>query len=207
MEIADDFAVNIEQVPHIIFLPGVFLEKKTEEKTFQKVCVNKFLTENKIQFDKIPSYYYSQNTWPNTTNLLCWCCGCKFTTQPYFAGIGTMKISVPRENKEKGFLSFIKSENINKSKNLTEIKVIIPHGNYCSLPCLGYGIYHYVENKWLARELTKKVYLEWTGNELLDIPIAESPYCMKKFTGPNGISENKYHEINRKKLELCIKKI
>lgn len=130
----------------------------------------------------MPLKFTNLKNWPTRSNLLCWYCSLKSTMTP---------VSIPV-----AMSTYKNNENISK----VEMKTI---GIFCSFPCAKSWLdLNYPKNEISSGWADKNNFLRLFFKEIhkfepLSILPAPSPYCMSKFCGQNGISEDQY----RKKIQ------
>jgi hypothetical protein len=118
-----------QTIDGILFLKGVY---KSDCKKLEDIFHDRLLHDAKSetkQYDKIPLIFYSLDTWPKSTNLLCWGCNRSFKSRPWFEpqSIG------PVSTGEVGV--FLTGEEIKKIANKREY-CISAKGNFCSANCV-----------------------------------------------------------------------
>jgi hypothetical protein len=92
--------------------------------------------------------------------------------------------------------------------NEKEVELLRVYGNFCG-PCCAKFYLECVDdpelsNKWQCNELLKELFNIIYGVKS-EIPKAENPKKMRKYCGPNGITEYQYAEINEKKIKNILK--
>ena len=154
--------------------------------------------------EPIPVRYYSQKSWPKSTGLKCWACGCvppeKVWSIPVM--ISKMAMQVRDDIDEIVDPSAIEDDIMLKQQvKSKQVDVKKMHGVFCNVACMGRHIKHsndpIIANKWQCKEFVKDLYLEWEDKRLIDVPVSSNPWEMKKFTGiAEGLTEQQYYDKN-----------
>lgn len=195
------FAFVRPSKPHILFLPNVFLSDcPTETDFLNEVGTYEFQPTTPIveeQYDSIPSRYVTYDTWPKSTNLLCWGCGNKCPGMPWPIITGIVKVRVPRTNP----LEF-DSEYEADTEEKIDVSARCVYGNFCTPWCASRYINQVNDpkiKKWEARKMLADFYAEVTGKKLPDIPEAEDKTIMMQYCGPSGITPQEFRARNEEK--------
>lgn len=174
---------------YILFFPGVFLssiknlgEVSVEQndfpfEKFQGVSIDEIINDNALCdiTESIPSYY-APNNWIECTELRCWSCSEKPRGTPFFIPVF-----------------------------LTNNQQLRTHGVFCNIACAGrYMQYSHdpeITSKWQSKQLMIMLYKEWYKEVLQDVPVADSPTLMSKFSGLRGISASEYLNKSNEKIK------
>lgn len=75
--------------PNVLFIKGVFKRDCVTEDSMERTMIEKIngdltITDVTETYEKLPTIFRSIETWPNSTNILCWHCGLQFTQIPVF---------------------------------------------------------------------------------------------------------------------------
>ena len=152
-------------IPKILFLNGCFLsECDNIEDMFDNNLMseldNKY--ENIVEYDKIPIFFKSMDTWLDKTNLKCWNCDCLFDSIPVFIPVYISK---------------------SESKDIIDGK-ITTHGNFCSFSCSASFLHaSNLNNKWDIQFMLRKLYFIFYGKNIINIAHSPSKYIMKQYGG------------------------
>ncbi len=168
------------------------------------------------EYDIMPEYYSTKETWIYSTNIECSACGRPISGTPF--PIITSKIKLmPVDDLDNVIYSSIMTLNTNITTNTApEVQkntvVRKTHGLFCDILCAGWYLKHsnnykILENLWQCEKLTLELYEEWYGVELIDIPVAEDFYKLKRRQGAYGLTDEEYDKINAEKIKNYIKKI
>ncbi|MEM3062320.1 MAG: hypothetical protein QW303_02055 [Nitrososphaerota archaeon] len=172
---------------HILFLSKVFLSNcPSEESILENIDTSEFI-EPEEQFDSIPAFYTTYESWIKSTNLLCWSCSNKFDGMPWFIPIGLMK------------------QKITKNDKVVEVIARQVYGNFCTPFCACRYINRIEDSrirKWECKNMLIKLYNEITGNNVPDIPEAEDKTIMMQYCGPHGITVQEFRLRNEQKNEI-----
>jgi len=178
--------------------------------------VSKSLKNRNYQREAVPTIYYTQSAWPQTTNLECWSCGCIPPERVWSIPILEFKMTMRTLQKSKYEDEIIDPSSLGDEAVLmehTKIKQIIAkkmHGVFCHVFCMGRHIKFSDDpivqtNKWQFNQYVKELYREWEGKELVEIPISIKPWDMKKFNGkPDGLTEQEYYDKNCELMEMYV---
>jgi hypothetical protein len=160
---------------NILFLRGV---KEDDLKADEAIFDNKFLDNGTsgncgltATYDTIPKQYHDMATWPKNTNLLCWECTCRFSGVPIF---------VPKY--------------IYLAHDQSGRRIMDTEGNFCSFSCAR----SFTDKHYSGQTHDNRVrYLQILAQEFLDRPISFIPpgpdrTIMRKFCGPDGLTEADY---------------
>lgn len=170
------------------------------------------------QLDELPKQFYNLERVPQTTNLACWGCGSCITRRPWQLAISVDRSDVEPGEQEQDFSTskeihldlsdFRKQQQMEITKRARLVRTKKTHGIFCHVWCIGRYLKYPIDvgiNRWQATELTKEMFKEREGKELLQIPVGESPYIMARYCGPSGISEDAYYMMNLNNLVSYIK--
>ena len=155
-----------QTVDGVLFLQGVF---KTDcdkiEDFFHERLLHGSEADAKI-YDRIPLVFTNLETWPRSTNLLCWNCGRTVKSHPWFEpqSIGPAASGAVGE--------FVSSEKLNRSGVTCTNYYINVKGCFCSANCVMRHILTYSRD--LADRINKTsmllfVYEIFTGRAAVDI--------------------------------------
>jgi hypothetical protein len=163
-------------------------------------------------YTEIPKYYTNRKTWPTGTNILCWCCHNRVRGIPWFVPLAWIKkvfvddleienqIYFNTEGKEDEVSEISDNAILTNGQTVHEGKVFIPHGIFCGPMCVKRYIKYVkdpkISNIWETIKLLSVLYKEITGGICNEIPEAEDPHIMAKFSGSGGISEKQYIDLN-----------
>lgn len=178
-----------QTIDGILFLQGVF---KTDcdriEDFFHERLLHGTDSDAKI-FDKIPMIFTDLESWPLTTNLLCWNCRRSIKGRPWFEpqSIDPINRGKPGE--------FIPSSNLNRSGRIRESYCINVKGCFCSPNCVMRHIQTF--SKDLADRLNKIsmllfVYEIFIGNKVTDIQSAPLITDLAQYGG--SMTEQEYQK-------------
>ncbi len=200
-QLDDTIAVNIDSVP-------IYNYK-------QAISIHEYY--DKREYDSMPEYYSTRDTWISTTNIECSACGRPITGTPFPIIVSKLKL-MPADSFDYVTYSSIMTVNTNitnttnpePSQQNTIVKKT--HGLFCNILCAGWYLKHsgnhkISENLWQCEKLTLELYEEWYGIQLIDMPIAEDFYKLKRRQGSHGLSDEEYDKINSEKIKNYIKKI
>lgn len=196
-------SIRIANVPKVLFIKGIFkkdclsddiFEKKILENsnitqltmdctTIQPTIDNPFGQDDNttffVNYKKLPSVFETIDTWPKTSNLLCWNCSRKFKTIPVFIP----KVIEP----------IILKNKIDRDKLTNKCFSISVHGVFCLFACAvqyvethDYSISDKVEITNKLRLLYKLFY---SGTKVPDFNNYPSPLRMKQYGGNLTIEE------------------
>ena len=152
--------------PNILFFRGVFPEKYDIDAMFtNKIMDSLRISEGDdvdlkeeittyLLFDKIPMLFSNVDTWPVSTNILCWWHHNTFKNAPIFIPI-----------------------HISNNGDMT------PHGNFCSFFCAAAFIDTFIDPKvrWERHQMLKILYKKMTGFYVEYIPRASVPFNMLQY--------------------------
>jgi len=165
----------------ILFLQGVFkkdckrIEDIFHDKLLDKHNITKYINEKKV-YDKIPVLFTIINSWPKSTNLLCWNCSRTFNTIPWFEpqSIEPATETIAKKNTNDII--------INNKKIIIGVK-----GNFCSCNCVMSHINLY--SKDISEKLNKIMMLKVVyeifnnGKTISDIKISPAHTEMIQYGG------------------------
>ena len=140
-----------QSIDGILFLQGVF---KSDCGRIEDFFHERLLHGNdkpKKIYDKLPIVFTGINTWPTSTNLLCWSCTLPFHTKPWFEPQSINPVSTGNVGE------YIDSDKLDRSgiiKNKYNINV---RGCFCSQNCVMRHIITY--SKSMSERLDKKFML------------------------------------------------
>jgi len=164
--------------PNVLFLKGLRLsDLLSMEEMFENRLTSYNIEEIPVAekteetYNPIPKYFTTLNKWIKSTSTYCFGCDRTFKTRP---------IPIPME----------------MCKNKTgEIEIVV-EGLCCSFVCVQayINLYYYREGAvWANRmNLLKDVYKTFMGKKVILIPNQPSKFLMKKYIGPEGLSEQEY---------------
>lgn len=122
--------------------------------------------------DRLPEYFTKLEGWPNHTSLKCWECAENFFSRPLFIPVDLIN------DKDEGIMYKV-------------------HGNFCSWGCLSRYVKNGGElpiNKYDCLNMIHEIYRVFTGKKICSIPAAISKTLMKKYCGPNGLTEEEFRD-------------
>lgn len=136
-----------QTIDGVLFLPGVF---KTDCDSLEDFFHERLIhgaDQNAKIFDKIPMIFTDLESWPKTTNLLCWNCSRSFKGRPWFEpqSIDPLHKGKPGE--------FISSTKLNRSGLRDNSYCINVKGCFCSPNCVMRHIMIFAKD--LADQLNK----------------------------------------------------
>ena len=206
----------------------VFLNKSDKFDSFEKTYANDIVKSSKInyvedvEFKEIPKYYFNKQAWVESTNLYCNACGRQVKGRPWT--ILTSKVVMlvdddsepysmsPHQGNKVVEVIETSDDKLLTSCKKQSIKQIIAkttHGVFCDVTHMGWYFKYMapdtLNNIWQAKQLSKELYNEWTGNELIDFPIAEDFNKLACRCGSGGLSDEAYDTLNKKKLKMFVK--
>lgn len=157
-----------------LFLRGVFKKDcKRIEDFFHERLLHDSAEEMKM-FDKIPLVFCGLDTWPKSTNLLCWTCNRAVKGRPWFEPQSIDPLS-------RGQVGvFVAGKDLKKMSGLTSEYCINAKGNFCCANCV--SRYIRTNSRDLAERLNKLEMLRFvheifTGRSVPDIhpspPVSE----------------------------------
>lgn len=117
------------------------------------------------EYSEIPKRFTGVANWPQKTNLLCWCCSCKFDTYPKFIPLDPEKV---------------------KGEDECAVK-----GNFCMWECAAL----YVTERYANPTRGDLLYLiclfesKFTGYRREKMPLAPEKTEMKEYCGDGGLTE------------------
>ncbi len=178
-----------QTVDGVLFLPGVY---KTDcdriEDFFHERLLHGSDADAKI-FDKIPMIFTDLDSWPKSTNLLCWNCRRSVKGRPWFEpqSIDPLHRGNPGE--------FIPANKLDKSGAKTAAYCINVKGCFCSPNCVMRHILTFAKD--LADRLNKIsmllfVYELFVGRKVADIQPSPLITEMVQYGGP--YSEQEYQK-------------
>ncbi len=168
-----------QTIDGILFLQGVFKKDcKRLEEFFHERLLHDSTGEIKL-YDKIPLVFTGLDTWPKSTNLLCWNCNKSFKNRPWFE---PQSID-PMSKGPVGVL--LTGDEIKKSHDVGACCISVK-GNFCGPSCTMRHIITYSKN--LAERLNKVsmlliVHNIFTGISVPDIIPAPVHTEMEQFGG------------------------
>lgn len=177
-----------QTIDGILFLQGVFKKDcKHVEEFFHERLLHESVRETKL-YDKIPLVFTGLDTWPKSTNLLCWNCNRGFKTRPWFE---PQSID-PLSRGTAGVL--LTGDEIKNNHNIDACRIAV-RGNFCSPHCVVKHIITYSKN--LAERLNKinmllYVHTIFTGIVALTIFSAPERFDMEQYGG--SMSQQEYQK-------------
>lgn len=111
----------------VLFLQGVY---KRDCKRMEDIFQDRLMPSDDVNcktYDKIPTVFTDMESWPTTTNLLCWFCHLAFTGRPWFEPQSIEPNSIGNVGKL--------TTNSTNSTNVHKIK-IVPKGVFCTCNCV-----------------------------------------------------------------------
>jgi hypothetical protein len=172
-----------------LFIPGVF---KTDcvkiENTFHDRLLNVAENNGKI-YDKIPMVFTDLESWPKSTNLLCWNCKRCIRNRPWFE-----PQSIDSHQTGKAGV-FVKANELNRGTVKNNSYCINVRGIFCSPNCV--VRYIYTNARDMAERLNKIamllfVFEIFTGSSVQDIQPAPSFTEMLQYGG--NLTEQEYQK-------------
>ena len=163
--------------------------------------------------DELPRQYYNTDRLIKTTNLACWGCGSGIMHQPWLLPISVDRTDLEPGDQEQDFSTskeihldlsdFRKQQMMEITKRSKQIKIMKTNGIFCHVWCIG----RYLKgpndlgiNTWQTSELVREMFKSREGRELIAIPVSESPRLMSRYSGPSGLTEEQYYQMNYKNL-------
>lgn len=169
----------------IIFLADTFPEKKEEEilQELEESSDSSCPSEEELDFpyeepldvdyEALPDFFISLETWPKSTNLYCWQCDCPFTGIPWIIPVNLVR----------------------KLVGDNEVNAYKRHGVFCGLIHLN----DYIEdhplhfhNLNMVKKLLEDYIRIMMGKEVIIIPRGLDKYVMVQYVGPSGITPQEY---------------
>jgi hypothetical protein len=183
---------DFSEVPEISEIPEIPDFSENEAETYYM--------ESPQDYETLPDYFVDVESWPKTTNLLCWCCDTSFRGMPWIIPIGkVMKSETLTDNftpETYGLVDHI-------SPKVREYYAFQRLGCFCCEFCAQKYINRSgdpkIKNKWESGKLLLEVYKIITGRHTHYIPESEDKYMMAQYCGKKGISISEYRERNDSK--------
>lgn len=176
---------NDDYNPTILFIKGVFIRDCIPmDDIFEKHIIEQLNIHNPvIYYDKLPSVFYTIETWVSQTNIKCWYCDLNFETQPVF---------IPKTI-ERSITNSIYS--------------ISTHGCFCSFYCAtSYCNLYYnkICDNIKMNEMIRFLYKIFKGKRVREILTSPSKYEMVQYGGniDNIEYRRKINELNARQIEL-----
>jgi len=153
-------------VDGVLFLQGVF---KTDCDKIEDFFHDRLLHGSEVEakiYDKIPLVFTKLDTWPRTTNLLCWNCSRPVKSRPWFEPQSIDPLTGGKAG------DFVSSSKLNRTGVMPANYYINAKGCFCSVNCTLRHILTY--SKDLADRINKTsmllfVYEIFTGSATTDI--------------------------------------
>jgi hypothetical protein len=174
----------IPSKPNILFLKNVFperletIEQEYDNRIYEEAGLLGYNDELPIAYDKIPAVFVDVESWPKSTNILCWCCSMEFGGRPYF---------IPER---------IKSHKDGGTEMIT-------HGVFCTANCaIRYLNTEYSDksnsagsklSNWDAYHGVKIVHRLFTGRSVEKIDPSPPKTIMRQYGG--DLTESQYREM------------
>lgn len=163
----------------VLFLQGVY---KRDCKRVEDIFQDRLLSDDSIDqktYDKIPTVFTDVESWPTSTNLLCWFCHSAFEDHPWFEPQSIEPNSVGNVGK---LMTTAEQKN---SVNDHKIK-IVPKGVFCSCNCV--RAYINLTTTGVSRKhdkvaMLKYVYELFEGKCIPDIQPSPEPTEMIQYGG------------------------
>ena len=185
--------IKTSKLPKILFIKGVFKKDCVSDDIFEKKILENITIDNMqilqqendqlsteynfTNYIKLPNVFTNIDSWPKTTNLLCWYCGQTFTTVPVF---------IP------GVIEPVMSKSHEERESAGQQVLISTSGVFSSFGCA----YAYVqEHSFSLSEKTEMccklqlLHKLFYGKKMKDISEYPKPYVMKQYGGDLTIEE------------------
>jgi hypothetical protein len=214
--------------PKILFLPGVFLKDcpRPEDESSEEIIeldadLDSLATDITAleavvvktrpsikKYDVIPTQFTSRDTWPKSTNLLCWYCSRSFEEFPWTVPISCSKnlISDDSDITDVSDTSLLESAN-----TFREALVMDVHGNFCGCSCSLTYIKRIYDPTIINRHESERLLFMFaeimTGEKNTYIALADAPTMMQKYCGCDGKTEETYITDNLQKTNKYISAI
>jgi hypothetical protein len=164
--------------------------------------------DQNIEYETLPNYFTDLESWPKSTNRLCWLCSNSILGPPWFVAIQLLKRAVPiarNEDAPTDISTFIPSaeenfESLELPTKMKDVPALKVHGCFCSPYCVKRYILYVkdtkISNHWEAIKLLNIEYEYFIGKEVQDIPEADDPMIQIQYSGPCGITPQEYRRRN-----------
>jgi|SRR6476661_716256 len=190
--------IKISKAPKILFIKGVFKKNCISDDIFEEKIMENIDSDNTqytetesvpnnyVNYVKLPETFVNINTWPKTTNLLCWYCNQKFNTVPVF--IPGVIEPISGKNKNTALSNNMSKSYINDliANSDTQQFSISVTGVFSSFECA----YSYIQTRnFTLNEKTeminklKLLYKLFYNKKFKDISYYPSPYEMEQYGG------------------------
>lgn len=213
--------------PKILFLPGVFLKDcpRPEDESSEEIIeldddldtIATDVTELELsvkcrpsikKYDSIPTQFTGRDSWPKSTNLLCWYCNQPFDNFPWAIPISCSKNLIADDSDVTDVSDASLLESFGTFK---EALVMDVHGNFCSCSCSLTYIKRILDSAIISRHESERLLLIFaeimTGEKLTYIALVDPPSQMQKYCGPGGKTDEAYIEENSQKTKKYISAI
>lgn len=213
--------------PKILFLPGVFIrdcprpEDESSEEIIEldddldSIATDVTALEMTVKtrpsikkYDLIPMQFTGRDSWPKSTNLLCWYCSRSFDEFPWTVPISCSRNLIADDSDVTDVSDASLLESFGTFK---EALVMDVHGNFCSCSCALTYIKRILDPTIINRHESERLLLMFaeiiTIKKMTHIALADPPTLMQKYCGPGGKTEETYIEENLQKTTKYINAI
>lgn len=157
-----------------------------------------------MEYECLPDYFVNLETWPKSSNLLCWSCDTSFKGIPW-------TVPISKTIKNETFVDDSTPEIYGTTADpinpkIREYYAFQTLGCFCSEFCAQKYINRSgdmrIKNKWESGKLLLEIYRLITGRHIRYIPESEDKYIMMQYCGKKGISIAEYKERNETKRSI-----
>jgi hypothetical protein len=154
-------------------------------------------------YEEVPAYYSGISTWIKSTNILCISCSNKIQGMPMFIPLSWHTRVVAKDCDASQEDSSDELDPLNGMKSgeaQVEQKVMKVHFLTCNERCAKRYIVRVkdskITNKWQSLQLLQILAEEVRGKKIVDIEEGLDKCIMMQYCGPNGVSAQKFREMN-----------